>query len=97
MTPKTMVIGTNVKNGNSSTEVKLLSASDTAAGQMRSMRQPLGCGVLGCMSSVRSPDCGGSSELPAGSRQPVTWGIEDAGCRSLCGHDVPMCDDSAHV
>lgn len=71
MTPKTMVIGTNVKNGNRSTEVKLLSASDTAAGQMRSMRQPPCRGVLGSMSSGNPPDpMGSSGVLPAVHRRP---------------------------
>lgn len=72
ITPKTMVIGTKVKKGNSSTEVKLLSASDTAAGQMRSMRQPPCCGVLGCGSSPSPPDGTGSSEMPAVHRHNIT-------------------------
>lgn len=67
MTPKTGTIGTNVKNGNSKTEVKLLSASDTAAGQMRSMRQALGWWSGGSASSDNTPDWIGSSRLPASS------------------------------
>lgn len=65
ITPKTMVIGTKVKKGNSSTEVKLLSASDTAAGHMRSMRQPPCCGVPGCGSYPNPSDGIGSSDMPA--------------------------------